>query len=317
MHDPTSLNRRWSELAVIAARNDGLVDECQLRSVGVVGPGDRRVLARLVREGRLVKAAPQVWQVEGAPPTWCQRLRIGLIALGERACVSHDAAAQLHRFDRTPSDRVEFTVPRPAKRPPAGSAVHSTRYLPPIDVVRVDGLRTTSATRTVIDLARARVSEERLAAAIDSAVRTGSSSPATLQRRLAALRGPGRWGCRRIDELLAGSGGHTMLERLFLELMREARLPRPDPQVVFRDDSGTTIARVDFLYPAWSIVVEVTGRLGHSTPSERAKDAQRRNELQDIGLRVHEYTWEDVTRRPEYVKESMTARLRRAGWQPD
>ncbi len=174
-----------------------------------------------------------------------------------------------------------------------------------------------SATRTVIDLARARVSDDRLAAAIDSAVRSGSSSPAALQRRLAELRGPGRWGCRRIDELLLGSGGHTMLERLFLELMHEAGLPRPTPQVVFQDAAGGTIARVDFLFADWSIVVEVTGRLGHSTPTERARDAQRRNELQDIGLQVHEYTWEDVTRRPAYVRESMEARLRRVGWESD
>jgi very-short-patch-repair endonuclease len=90
--------------------------------------------------------------------------------------------------------------------------------------------------------------------------------------------------------------------------MRSAGLPRPSTQVVFRSDQRT-VARVDFLYRELAIVVEVTGRRGHSSPSERARDAQRRNELQDIGVRVIEYTWEDVMRRAAYVTGSMRERL--------
>ena len=56
---------------------------------------------------------------------------------------------------------------------------------------------------------------------------------------------------------------------------------------------GQTFARVDFLFEDHGIVIEVSGRKGHSSPSERARDAQRRNELQDGGRRVYEYTWED------------------------
>jgi hypothetical protein len=52
-----------------------------------------------------------------------------------------------------------------------------------------------------------------------------------------------------------------MLERRFLALMREAGLPRPKTQAVQRRDSRH-VARVDFLFEAFSIVVEVTGRAG-------------------------------------------------------
>ncbi|MGH9132907.1 MAG: hypothetical protein ACRDZZ_03160, partial [Ilumatobacteraceae bacterium] len=96
------------------------------------------------------------------------------------------------------------------------------------------------------------------------------------------------------------------------ELMREAGLPRPSTQVVFRKDNRT-VARVDFLYPELGIVSEVSGRRGHSSPSERARDAQRRNELQDMGMRVFEYTWKDVTRRAASVTTSMRERLAAAG----
>lgn len=74
---------------------------------------------------------------------------------------------------------------------------------------------------------------------------------------------------------------------------------------------GRHIARVDFLFEDAGVVVEVSGRLGHTTPTERARDAQRRNELQDIGRRVFEYTWEDVTQRPGMVKRTLIERLTR------
>jgi hypothetical protein len=57
------------------------------------------------------------------------------------------------------------------------------------------------------------------------------------------------------------------------------------------------------------MVIEVSGRLGHSNPADRERDAQRRNELQDLGYRVYEYTWGDLTRRPDFVIASLRRRL--------
>ncbi len=191
--------------------------------------------------------------------------------------------------------------------------VHTTSTLPDIDRASIRGLRCVSATRTIIDLARRRIGRSRLEAAIDSAVRSGASSPLVLERRLRELRSQGRWGVRLLDHLLVDTGGHTMLERRFIELTREAGLPRPTPQVIFQRD-GRTYARVDFRFLEHAIVVEVSGRKGHSSPAERARDAQRRNELQDAGQRVFEYTWEDVTERRDFVTRTLTARLHDAGW---
>ncbi len=80
-----------------------------------------------------------------------------------------------------------------------------------------------------------------------------------------------------------------------LGLLRRAGLPQPRTQVIHRRD-GKTYARVDFMFDEQAIVVEVSGRKGHTSPSERARDASRRNELQDVGRLVYEYTWEHVTR---------------------
>ena len=209
----------------------------------------------------------------------------GLLSLGPAAVVSHEAAARLHELRPVPAGRRRVldaaTVPRRAYAIP----VHTSAAFGPLDRVTIDGLRCTSATRTIIDLARARIPKVRLEAAIDSAVRSGATAPIVLATRLGELRGPGRWGAPRLDDLLLDSGGHTILERRFLQLMRKAGLPKPRTQVVHRRD-GRTFARVDFLFDDHGVVVEVSGRRGHASDAERARDAQRRNELQDIGLKV-------------------------------
>lgn len=296
-------------LTTLARAQHGAVGIDQLVQAGVT----RRWVDNLVRRGTIERAAPGVVVIAGSEATWHRALQVGLLALGDGSCVSHEAAAGLHRLDRTPPGVVELTVLRTGRGRVLPLTVHTTRELPPIDRVQVDGFPATSATRTVLDLARARVSRDRLAAAMDSAVRLGLTAPAALRARLAERRGPGHWGVRVLDELLVDAGGHTMLERRFLEIVRCAGLPRPSTQVIHRRD-GRTFARVDFEFEAFGVVVEVSGTLGHTTPAERARDAQRRNELQDVGRKVYEYTWEDVTRRTSFVGSSLKARLHDAGW---
>jgi Transcriptional regulator, AbiEi antitoxin/Protein of unknown function (DUF559) len=296
-------------IATLAGAQHGLVSLEQLAELKI----SRGALRTHVRRGWLIREAPRVYAVAGAPVSWERDLTTGLLSLGSQSWVSHEAAALLHEFDRAVKDSVEFTVMRRRSGIAVPFRVHTTETLPPIDQIDVRDFRCLSATRTIIDLARARISRYRLEAAIDSAVRSGASSPVVLAQRLSDLRSSGRWGVRLLDRLLVDSGGHTMLERRFLELVREAGLPRPATQVVFRRD-GRAFARVDFRFERYRVVVEVSGRKGHSSPSERAKDAQRRNELQDAGHAVYEYTWEDVTARRSYVVTTLTKRLHRAGW---
>jgi very-short-patch-repair endonuclease len=295
-------------LTDLAADQEGLLSSEQLRSGGVTAWTQRR----LVADGWIFRLAPRVYALRGSPDTHRRRLRCGLLCLGERSWVSFEAAATLHGLDRSRPHAVEFTIDRSRRPPVLPFAVHTTKRLDPIDHVVVDGFRVMSATRTVFDLALARAHPHRIEAAIDSAVRLQLSSPEALVRRLSGLRGSGRWGCRLVEDMITDSGGHTHLERRFLELVRSAGLPTPRKQVVFRSD-GRHVARVDFLFDAFDVVVEVSGQKGHASPSERARDAQRRNELQDLGLRVFEYTFDDVTRRRDMVLRTLLARLTPTG----
>ena len=111
-----------------------------------------------------------------------------------------------------------------------------------------------------------------------------------------------------MDQVLVDAGVESWLERKFLELLREAGLPRPQCQVIFRDGSRT-VARVDFLFAGTNVVVEVSGRRGHVTDAERQKDARRRNELQRAGMQVIEFVTVDVVRDPAYVVRTIRAAL--------
>src|SRR4051812_23799093 len=174
-------------ITALAASQHGVVGRQQLGDLEVT----RRWLDNLIRRGVLVRRAPGVFAVVGMPETWHQQLMVGLLALGPSSWVSHEAAAALHGMDRSPPGAVELTVERGQRGRPGPFTVHSSGAIPLIDQVTLDGFRALSATRTILDLARARASRPRLEAAIDSAVRLGLTSPVALRARLAERRGPG------------------------------------------------------------------------------------------------------------------------------
>lgn len=286
------------------ARQHGIVDVATAHRLA----GSAELVRRWVRAGRLERVAPGVLRIAGAPCSWEERLTAGLLTLGPEAMVSHEAAAQLFGFDRTPPDEVHFLVPRSIRRRPVIGSVHTSNRIERADRTVVDGFPVTSATRTVLDLAAAGVPRARLEAAIDSAVRSRRSSPVALARRLTTLRGSGRVGVRLLDRLLEDSGGESPLERRFLQLIRRAGLPRPQTQFAIRT-RGQRVGRVDFVWPEHGLIVEVSGRLGHSSPSERAMDAHRRNELQALGWTVYEFTYQDLRDRGEFAVATVRQRL--------
>lgn len=268
-----------ARVAKIAAKQLGLITRAQfLAAKGTVGALE----ARLAR-GALVRIAPRVYLIGGAPRTWRVELLAGLMSLGKKAVVSHAAAAVLLGFDGFSEDQLEYTVPSGIRARAAGT-VHRSRQLRKVDFQTVDKhFRCTTASRTIIDLAgSASITDAQLEKAIDSAVRDGRSSPAYLHKRLSALRGRGVAGVRRVEATLVDAGGHSYIEREFLRLMRKAGLPRPRTQVIHRRD-GKTFARVDFEFRPLPLVVEVSGRRGHVTERDRDRDARRRNELQTNG----------------------------------
>ncbi len=254
---------------------------------------------------RLVRMGRSVYGVPGHEPSWERSVLAAVLAVGPESVVSHLAAARLLGFEDIRVAVVELTVPRGRRARTPLARVHTTQVLPNVDAVTVGRFRVTGGARTIVDIAT-RVAERQLTAAIGSAVRDGWTSPEVLVRRLGELRG--RRGVAIVRQALDGPIGHSFLERRFLALVRDAGLRAPRTQVTYRADR---VIRVDAVWDAEALVVEVMGHRYHCTALDLQRDAQRRIELQDLGFEVLEFTAADVARRPAYVLSRLTRALLR------
>jgi very-short-patch-repair endonuclease len=63
---------------------------------------------------------------------------------------------------------------------------------------------------------------------------------------------------------------------------------------------GKIVASVDVLFGASRLVVEIDGWGAHGSRGAFQKDRTRQNALVQAGYRVLRFTWEDLTRRPDY-----------------
>jgi very-short-patch-repair endonuclease len=200
-----------------------------------------------------------------------------------------------------------------------GHVVHRARDIVRLDVTDVDGVPTMSATRTLIDLASTET-RERLTAALDSALRDRLTSEDFLHRRIVELRRQGRVGLTTLVSILEGSeitrGGHTWLERRFLELAGQLGLPKPLTQQVVGRRKNKVI-RVDCRFAGTNIVVELLGYGFHRSVMEMQNDAERMNRMILDGLCPMQFTYTDVagdsSTMMATIREALATTLARVG----
>ena len=286
------------DLITLAASQHHLITVADVHHLGI---SDHRW--RTMRDqGWWEAVSPSHYRHVSTPLTLELRARANLGWLGRDAALHGGTALWWFDVDVPAPTVPEFVVPRHRRSLVTGATVHTTTSWEPVDLTRHRGLRTTTATRAILDMASSLPTAAAIEQAIDSAISLRRTSLPQLRRRLAALDGSGRPGCVLLRELLLDSGGESRLERRFLRLVRTAGLPRPKCQVSFATRTGRPV-RVDFLFGR--VVVEVSGRLGHSTDRDRQKDARRRIELQQQGLSVIEFTTADVIDDPEHVLRTL------------
>ncbi len=115
--------------------------------------------------------------------------------------VSHESALEILGLSDVVPDAVHITVPRSRRyrRRVPGARLHTTvRGLSPSDVIVRDGMRLTSAIRSIVDAAEAGVAPEQVLAAARQALDRGM---ATERHLLEAARQRGR----RVERLIRRS----------------------------------------------------------------------------------------------------------------
>lgn len=243
--------------------------------------------------GRWRRAARGVYLVEGSPPTWRQRAWVAQLANCPESVLSHltsGAACDL----TTPSLLPHVTAPR-GSATRSGVAVVHRGAVAPIDRATVDGLRITTVSRTLVDLASV-LDGPSLGEVVDAALCRKLTAPAAV---LAAADrvGGGRRGLAHLRSTLqvwteAIEPGSVAEVRL-LRLLRELGLTGLVTQHEVHDRAGRFVARLDVASPAHRRGFEYDGVQFHG-PRAWARDERRFQILRDAGWVVHDVSKLDL-----------------------
>lgn len=297
MRDKSHARSVDAVIAVIAARQHGVVGHTQLVTLGLSRPG----IQRRLDAGRLHRIHQGVYAVGHKRLTQRGRWMAAVLATGEDAVLSHRAAAALWKI--LPAlGRIQVTTPR-RLRPRDGIHPHSHK-LQFDEVTTHDGIPTTTVARTLVDLAASDPID------LERAVNEAEYRRLADATGLADLLGryPARRGAARLEAILESRlSGRTRseLEARFLALMDKANLPRPDLNADLELTPGRWI-QPDCIWPHARLIVELDGRAAHETPSRFDADRERDRLLALAGWTVVRVTWSHLTMQPD----ALTADLR-------
>jgi hypothetical protein len=137
------------------------------------------------------------------------------------------------------------------------------------------------------------------------------------QRRpsFVAARCDGSSWARRRSRARSTPQGRRRGERLGAAVRRpRQRAGLPVPLSQRRHElAGVGVARVDFEFATFGIVVEVAGRRGYLSRDEREQKERRRTALQLAGQTVYQFTTHDILNDPDDVIGTLFLALSRAG----
>jgi hypothetical protein len=293
-----------ARIAALADEQYGVVARRQLTALGV----GNCAIGRRVAAGLLIPLHRGVYAVGH------RRLRIegrwlaAVLAAGSGTALSHRDAAALHGM-RAPPESAKVTVTTPARaRGTATLWVHGRRRLTAEDVTTVRGIPATSAARTLVDVAPM-LTAGQLAATLGEADRRGLLDVDAVQRalrRTAGRHGQGHARLRAALDVHVAAGATLTLSELeerFLDLVLDADLSRPLLNVVVAG------VRVDALWPAQRLVVELDGWAHHRERAAAAWDREKTNRLQLAGYDVLRFMHGDLVRGPARVADAIRAAL--------
>jgi very-short-patch-repair endonuclease len=192
------------------------------------------------------------------------------------------------------------------------AVLHRLADLQRRDVVTVDSIPATSATRTLLDLGTCMDAAE-LRRVIDRARRLRLIHPHALVARFMSFGQQGRRGAAVLREVLTELDRdlalvESDLESMLLAIIVDAGLPTPVTQHEVHVDGRTY--RLDAAYPEHRIAIEGDGFEFHSGREQFERDRSRQNDLMLAGWVVLRFSWRQIVREPEWVTGQIAAALR-------
>jgi very-short-patch-repair endonuclease len=272
-------------IATIASSQHGVVTRAQLLSAGLT----THEIRHRVECGALLREHWGVYRVGHRAPSVEARYLAAVLACGQDARLSGRAAAYVFGLLRGPVPTPEVTAPR--QRCVPGVRVRRAQ-LERTDRVVHRGIPVTAVPRTLIDLA-ADLSLDALAEACHQAGVRYRTTPAHVSAAL-ARRPPNIPGAAKLRRIVDGDARVTLspLERRFLELLRDHRLPLP------RTNRPAGAYHVDCRWPDRRVTVELDSYRFHHSRHAWEQDRRREREARARGDEFRRYTWGDVFEEP-------------------
>jgi len=291
-------------IARLALRQLGLATRPQLFSAGLT----RRQVDRRISSGRLLVVHENVYRLPAVKPTYEQAVLAACLATGGVA--SHRAAARLFRlrgFEQHP--RVEICVDGPRAPDLDGVVAHRSKG---VERTTIGAVPVAMPGEVLLQLAA--VAPGRAEGAVNDVLCRSLATLPGLVRFLQRRGARGRDGTGLLRELVAeevraGAPTESWLEDRLLEFVRARGYPEPVRQLWVRLPGRRV--RLDLAWPDRRLDLEGDGRLFHTSPGDRRRDAARDADLGTDDWVVERVTWIDLVETPELVD----ARLRR--WFPE
>ena len=234
-----------------------------------------------------------------------------VLAMGERAVLSHRSAAALWGLRWEGERPIHVTLPSKSRHVP-GIRRHSSRVLPPDEITVEFGIPVTSVPRTIFDCA----------AGGDVDLVEGLLRQAEYRKRYDSLslprlleRYPRRRGCRtvkkalaRLEESPSGGAPASPLEQKFLPFLRVYGLPIPRLNEWI--DLGGRRYKVDCRWPGTREIVELDSWEAHGTRSAFREDRERDRRLRVAGYGLTRISWAQLEDEPAAIAADLRALLR-------
>jgi hypothetical protein len=256
--------------------------------------------------GMYERIHPGVYGIAGSPMLWRREVIAAVFAATEPAAASHRTAAYLWGMtDRRPAT-VEIATRRHMRVKRADHQVRESKDLRSSDIVAVDGIPTTLAVRTVVDLG-ASAPPVFVETCLDTGLRMGLFDIWGVQRFIMRVARKGRDGVGTIrplvEQRLTWRGiTESDLEDLLRRVVASTPHPMPDPQHKLFDHRGDFVGRYDFAYPTRLSIIETDSEGFHMDPVSFQRDREKQNRAQMLGWTVYRVTWRQLVDDPDSVR---------------
>ena len=293
-----------------ASRHHALITRPVLLDLGLT----RRMVASRVARGIFEEVHDGAYRIGGSVRTFEQNSLAACLAIGGLVGASHRAAAELFKVELPVAPIVEATV-EAARHPTCrGVVIHRSADLTRAQLTRVRGVPATSPLRLLVDLGAVGPTcwvEDALDDLLGRRVISIAGVRATLEGlAVSGRRGDGQ--LRSVLDRRVGNERHmsrSRLEAIFVRLASPVGLPTQFQYPVMVDGHRR---RIDFAFPAAKVAIEVDGYESHVHWGTFQDDRVRRNALELAGWMVLQFTWHQLTQRPDdvvrVIAEALAAR---------